>query len=237
MAEPLIGIVMGSQSDWETMRARRRGAGRRSACAYEVRIVSAHRTPDRLFAYAEAAAGRGLQGDHRRRRRRGAPAGHARGEDAAAGARRAGAVEGARRARFAAVDRADAEGRAGRHAGDRAGRRGQRRAARGGDAGDRPTRRSPARLEAWRAAQTDGGGGGAAMAPEPLPPGSRDRHPRRRPARADAGDGRGAARDADAMSSSRRRTPPAAQVANAVTRAGYDDAAALARLRRRRSTW
>jgi 5-(carboxyamino)imidazole ribonucleotide mutase len=59
MAAPLIGIVMGSQSDWETMRAAAEvldalGVG------YEVRIVSAHRTPDRLFAYAEAAAGRGL---------------------------------------------------------------------------------------------------------------------------------------------------------------------------------
>jgi 5-(carboxyamino)imidazole ribonucleotide mutase len=59
MAEPLIGIVMGSQSDWDTMRA---AAEVLSALevSHEVRIVSAHRTPDRLFAYAEAAAGRGL---------------------------------------------------------------------------------------------------------------------------------------------------------------------------------
>jgi 5-(carboxyamino)imidazole ribonucleotide mutase len=59
MAEPLIGIVMGSQSDWDTMRA---AAEVLSALEvpHEVRIVSAHRTPDRLFAYAEAAAGRGL---------------------------------------------------------------------------------------------------------------------------------------------------------------------------------
>ncbi|HUF55756.1 MAG TPA: 5-(carboxyamino)imidazole ribonucleotide mutase [Thermohalobaculum sp.] len=54
-----IGIVMGSQSDWPTMRAaveicEALGIG----C--ETRILSAHRTPDRLFAYAEAAAGRGL---------------------------------------------------------------------------------------------------------------------------------------------------------------------------------
>ncbi len=59
MSTPLIGIVMGSQSDWATMRAATEvldalGIG------FETRIVSAHRTPDRMFAYAEAAAGRGL---------------------------------------------------------------------------------------------------------------------------------------------------------------------------------
>lgn len=60
MAEPLIGIVMGSQSDWDTMRA---AADVLDALgiAHEVRIVSAHRTPDRMFAYAETAAGRGLK--------------------------------------------------------------------------------------------------------------------------------------------------------------------------------
>lgn len=59
MADPLVGVVMGSQSDWETMRA---AAEMLTALQvpHEVRIVSAHRTPDRLFAYAEAAAGRGL---------------------------------------------------------------------------------------------------------------------------------------------------------------------------------
>lgn len=60
MAESLIGIVMGSQSDWDTMRA---AADVLDALgiAHEVRIVSAHRTPDRMFAYAETAAGRGLK--------------------------------------------------------------------------------------------------------------------------------------------------------------------------------
>lgn len=50
---------MGSQSDWATMR---RAAEMLEALEipHEVRIVSAHRTPDRLFSYAEAAAGRGL---------------------------------------------------------------------------------------------------------------------------------------------------------------------------------
>jgi 5-(carboxyamino)imidazole ribonucleotide mutase len=59
MAEPKVGIVMGSQSDWPTMRG---AADILTALEvpHEVRIVSAHRTPDRMFAYAEAASGRGL---------------------------------------------------------------------------------------------------------------------------------------------------------------------------------
>ena len=57
---PLVGVIMGSRSDWETMRA---------CCEtldaldvpHEARVVSAHRTPGRLFDYAAAAAGRGLR--------------------------------------------------------------------------------------------------------------------------------------------------------------------------------
>ncbi|MFN7550940.1 MAG: 5-(carboxyamino)imidazole ribonucleotide mutase [Pseudomonadota bacterium] len=55
-----VGVVMGSRSDWETMKP----AGdtlERLGIAHEVRVVSAHRTPDLLFAYAEQAATRGLQ--------------------------------------------------------------------------------------------------------------------------------------------------------------------------------
>jgi len=59
MTAPRIGIVMGSQSDWDTMRAAAQVLEDLSV-PHEVRIVSAHRTPDRLFAYAEAAVGRGL---------------------------------------------------------------------------------------------------------------------------------------------------------------------------------
>ncbi|WJH36783.1 5-(carboxyamino)imidazole ribonucleotide mutase [Paenibacillus sp. CC-CFT747] len=55
-----VGVIMGSQSDWETMK---------HACdvldeleiPYEKKVVSAHRTPDLMFDYAEGAAGRGLQ--------------------------------------------------------------------------------------------------------------------------------------------------------------------------------
>jgi len=57
---PLVGVVMGSNSDWDTMRG---------ACAmleqfgvpFEARVVSAHRTPDLLFSYAETARARGLK--------------------------------------------------------------------------------------------------------------------------------------------------------------------------------
>jgi len=57
---PLVGVIMGSQSDWATMR---------NACAvlaelgvpFEARIISAHRTPRRLYEYAAAARGRGLK--------------------------------------------------------------------------------------------------------------------------------------------------------------------------------
>src|SRR3546814_4095812 len=57
---PLVGIIMGSQSDWETMR---HAAETLEALglAHEVRIVSAHRTPDRLYEYAKSAAARGLK--------------------------------------------------------------------------------------------------------------------------------------------------------------------------------
>jgi 5-(carboxyamino)imidazole ribonucleotide mutase len=55
-----IGIIMGSQSDWETMR-HAAGTLDRLGIAYETRIVSAHRTPDRLYEYARGARGRGLK--------------------------------------------------------------------------------------------------------------------------------------------------------------------------------
>ena len=56
----LVGIIMGSASDWETMQH----AAETLECLgilHEVGIVSAHRTPDKLFAYAEAAEGKGLE--------------------------------------------------------------------------------------------------------------------------------------------------------------------------------
>lgn len=60
MANPLVGVIMGSTSDWETMK---------EACAileelevpYEKKVVSAHRTPDLMFEYAEQAPERGIE--------------------------------------------------------------------------------------------------------------------------------------------------------------------------------
>jgi 5-(carboxyamino)imidazole ribonucleotide mutase len=60
MAQPVVGVIMGSRSDWETMQ---------HACAtldelevaYETRVVSAHRTPELMAEYASGAANRGLQ--------------------------------------------------------------------------------------------------------------------------------------------------------------------------------
>jgi 5-(carboxyamino)imidazole ribonucleotide mutase len=56
---PRIGVVMGSRSDWETMRHAVETL-ERLGVAYETRVVSAHRTPDLLFDYAAAAVQRGL---------------------------------------------------------------------------------------------------------------------------------------------------------------------------------
>jgi 5-(carboxyamino)imidazole ribonucleotide mutase len=59
-AAPLIGIIMGSRSDWETMRE---ASATLTALhiPHECKVVSAHRTPDRLYDYAKTAAGRGLK--------------------------------------------------------------------------------------------------------------------------------------------------------------------------------
>ena len=59
-SKPLVGIVMGSRSDWETMQ---HAAAKLDALGvpHEVRVVSAHRTPDVLFEYAASAQARGLR--------------------------------------------------------------------------------------------------------------------------------------------------------------------------------
>lgn len=60
MSEPAVGVVMGSQSDWATMSAASELLDE-LAVGHEVRIVSAHRTPDRLREYARTAVERGLR--------------------------------------------------------------------------------------------------------------------------------------------------------------------------------
>ncbi|HVA15937.1 MAG TPA: 5-(carboxyamino)imidazole ribonucleotide mutase [Stellaceae bacterium] len=59
-AKPAVGIIMGSQSDWDTMRHTAEALDR-LGIPHEARIVSAHRTPARLYAYAKKARGRGLK--------------------------------------------------------------------------------------------------------------------------------------------------------------------------------
>jgi 5-(carboxyamino)imidazole ribonucleotide mutase len=59
MADPLVGIVMGSDSDWEVMQHAARRL-QEFEVSYESRVVSAHRTPDLLYQYAEQASTRGI---------------------------------------------------------------------------------------------------------------------------------------------------------------------------------
>jgi 5-(carboxyamino)imidazole ribonucleotide mutase len=59
MMHPLVGVIMGSRSDWETM-SHAAETLETLGVPFEVRVVSAHRTPDLLFDYAGGAAERGL---------------------------------------------------------------------------------------------------------------------------------------------------------------------------------
>jgi 5-(carboxyamino)imidazole ribonucleotide mutase len=58
--KPLVGIIMGSTSDWETMRAAAESLDKLGV-PYETKVVSAHRTPDLLFEYASSAQSRGIE--------------------------------------------------------------------------------------------------------------------------------------------------------------------------------
>jgi len=60
MTQPHVGVVMGSSSDWDTMQHAALIL-QEFGVAFETRVVSAHRMPDDMFAYAEAAHGRGLR--------------------------------------------------------------------------------------------------------------------------------------------------------------------------------
>ena len=115
MAEPLVGILVGSESDRERMQAALDELDARGI-AWEFEVRSAHRTPDAVAEYARSARERGpARADLRRRPRRGA-ARRRRRAHRAAGDRRAAALvdERPRRPRRAALDRPDAARRAGR---------------------------------------------------------------------------------------------------------------------------
>lgn len=58
--DPIVGVLMGSSSDWDTLKHATEILAE-FGIAHEARVVSAHRMPDEMFAYAEAAAGRGLR--------------------------------------------------------------------------------------------------------------------------------------------------------------------------------
>ena len=60
LARPLVGVIMGSRSDWATLRHAVEVLAR-LGIPYETQVVSAHRTPERLFDYARSASGRGLK--------------------------------------------------------------------------------------------------------------------------------------------------------------------------------
>ena len=148
-----VAIIMGSQSDWATMR---HAAETLAALGigHDKKIVSAHRTPDRLYEFAKGAKAAGYKIIMAGAGGAAHLPGHDRGADAVAGVRRAGRIEGAVGPGFAAFDRADAGRHSRRHAGHRPRRRGQRGAAGGGGAGAFAMRHSPKRLDAWRSAQT-----------------------------------------------------------------------------------
>ena len=59
-ASPVVGVIMGSRSDWDTLRHAAETL-ERLGIPHEVEVVSAHRTPDKLFAYAESAESRGIE--------------------------------------------------------------------------------------------------------------------------------------------------------------------------------
>ncbi len=131
-AGPAVGIIMGSQSDWETMQHAAETLDR-LGIAYETRIVSAHRTPERLYDYARTARARGLRVII-------AGAGGAAHLPGMAAALTPLPVLGVpiesrvlKGRRQPAVDRADAGRNPGRDLCHRRGRRGQRSAVRGGD--------------------------------------------------------------------------------------------------------
>ncbi len=126
--KPRVGIIMGSTSDWDTLKYAAEML-ERLGVPHEVRVVSAHRTPDLLFDYASTARERGLEVII-------AGAGGAAHLPGMCAAKTSLPVlgvpvqsQGAERARLAALDRADARWHPGRHARDRRGRRDQRRAA------------------------------------------------------------------------------------------------------------
>ena len=110
MSEPLVGVVMGSTSDWETMRHATETL-QRFGISHDSRVVSAPPHAEASARIRRIRRRAGAAGDHCRRGRGGASAGHARRRHDRAGDRRARAIQGTQWPRLAAEHRADA----GRH--------------------------------------------------------------------------------------------------------------------------
>ena len=138
-ATPLVAVIMGSKSDWETMRQADEMLTKFDV-PHECRVLSAHRTPAETAEYVCGAEVARHRSDHRGGGRRGAPGGRLRRPHRPAGARRAHGERGAEGHGLAALHRADARRNSGGHAGHRAGRRAQRRAAGRRDPGHQPAR-------------------------------------------------------------------------------------------------
>ena len=118
MADIKVGIIMGSQSDWPTMKEAANILDELGV-AYETRIVSAHRTPDRLWDYGKTAADRGLHVIIAACRRCCAFAGHDGLQDPCAGGGRASADARALWCRQPLFHCADAQGLSSGNHGDR----------------------------------------------------------------------------------------------------------------------
>ena len=229
--KPLVGIIMGSTSDWETLRHAAETL-EKLGVPHEVRVVSAHRTPDLLFEYAASARDRGLQVLI-------AGAGGAAHLPGMAAAKTSLPVLGVP-VQSKALNGLDSllsivQMPAGIPVGTLAiGVAGATNAALLAAAilgNTQPAIR--AALEAFRAAQTDK----VLAQPDPrLPPAAHeDRHHRRRPARADAGAGGLSRSRCSSASSTRAPRRPGAQVAPIVVGA-FDDIGALRRPRAARWT-
>lgn len=105
--KPLVGVIMGSTSDWETMK---------NACdileeldiPYEKQVVSAHRTPDLMFEYATEARGKGLKSHHCRCWRRSTFTGDGRSKNDTAGHWCARTIKSTKWTRFLIIHRSNA---------------------------------------------------------------------------------------------------------------------------------
>ena len=152
-AGPAVGIIMGSQSDWRTMHHAAETLDR-LGIAHEARIVSAHRTPDRLYDYARTARERGLRVIIAGAGGAAHLPGMAAALTPAAGARGADRKPGAQGRRQPLVDRADAGRGAGCDLCHRRGRRRQRGPVCRGDPRACPTTTAARAVDGWRQAQT-----------------------------------------------------------------------------------